>query len=160
MLCGNFRGIRSQHLLDSIWKWAAHPVVILSLVSLTTVYSSFCFGSLVLLCWHKLPIVPTPAFSSGASLFLHGQCHVATITPFVCLFRLFHFLSFLQPVTDEYQCLLSYKRALNVQCWMFYANYISLYTPIYFPYPSTLARVNLLNYSGSFITFIRVTDPL
>ena len=61
----------------------------------------------------------------GASPFLHGQCHVATITPFVCLFRLFLFLSFLQPVTDEYQCLLSYKRALNVQCRMSYANHIS-----------------------------------
>ena len=41
MLCGNFRGIRSQHLLDSIWKLAARPVVILSLVSLITVYSVF-----------------------------------------------------------------------------------------------------------------------
>ena len=60
MLCGNFRGIRSQHLLDSIWKWAARPVVILSIVSLSS-FVPPCFGSLVLLCWHKLPIVPTPA---------------------------------------------------------------------------------------------------
>ena len=93
MLCGNFRGIRSQHLLDSIWKWAARPVVILSLVSLLSfVPPLFWFSRSTLLTQATDRADACKALHSrlGASPFLHGQCHVATITPafvwFVCFF--------------------------------------------------------------------------
>ena len=95
--------------------------------------SVLCFVFLVPRSWRKLPTTLTaalpacasPAFMANAMSWLKRDHHTG-----VCLFCLFHILPVLQPVTDEYQYLSSYKRSLSAQCW--YTHHISLDSPIYF----------------------------